>query len=92
MHFYLCTAHSLCLVVCFFLVQNKLILHLMSFYLQLISAAWHGGYNFYCQNTHSAEEADIKVSHLYTVHSFCVGVPLSFDCFFDTLMGFIVKL
>lgn len=59
----------------------------MSFYLQLISAAWHGGYNFYCQNTHSAEEADIKVSH-----SFCVGVPLSFDCFFDTLMGFIVKL
>lgn len=83
-HFYLCTPYSLC--------SKKLILYLISFYLQLVSAAWHGGYNFYCQNTHSAEEADIKVSHLYTVHSFCVGVPLSFDCFFDTLMGFRVKL
>lgn len=45
------------------MVFYNLGLTLLSFYMfyELISAAWHGGYNFYCQNTHSAEEADIKI-------------------------------
>ncbi|XP_033835499.1 elongation of very long chain fatty acids protein 5 [Periophthalmus magnuspinnatus] len=38
-------------------------LTLLSLYMfwELASAAWHGSYNLYCQNTHSAPEADIKV-------------------------------
>ncbi|KAF6731553.1 Elongation of very long chain fatty acids protein 5 [Oryzias melastigma] len=35
----------------------------LSFYMcyQLVSTFWSGGYNFYCQNTYSKPEADIKI-------------------------------
>merc|ERR550519_3054670 len=38
-------------------------LTLLSFYMfyELLSAVWYGGYNFYCQDTHSAPEADQKI-------------------------------
>ncbi|KAK7930774.1 hypothetical protein WMY93_007169 [Mugilogobius chulae] len=38
-------------------------LTLLSVYMfwELSSAAWHGSYSLYCQNTHSAPEADTKV-------------------------------
>lgn len=30
---------------------------------QLVTAVWQGSYNFYCQDSHSAGEADNKVSY-----------------------------
>nr|AER58183.1 Elovl5 [Solea senegalensis] len=45
------------------LVLYNLGLTLLSFYMfyELVSAVWHGGYNFYCQDIHSAPEVDKKV-------------------------------
>ncbi|XP_030603503.1 very long chain fatty acid elongase 5 [Archocentrus centrarchus] len=45
------------------LVFYNLGLTLLSFYMfyELVTAVWYGGYNFYCQNTHSAPEVDNKV-------------------------------
>ncbi|XP_023122854.1 elongation of very long chain fatty acids protein 5 isoform X3 [Amphiprion ocellaris] len=45
------------------LVLYNLGLTLLSFYMfyELVTAVWHGGYNFYCQDTHSAQEVDNKI-------------------------------
>ncbi|KAM9847400.1 very long chain fatty acid elongase 5 [Aulostomus maculatus] len=45
------------------LVLYNLALTLLSFYMfyQLVTAVWFGGYNFYCQGTHSSQEADDKI-------------------------------
>nr|UJI64959.1 fatty acid elongase 5 [Clupeichthys perakensis] len=45
------------------LVVYNLGLTLLSFYMfyELVSAAWHGGYNFLCQDTRSSEEADNQI-------------------------------
>ncbi|KAG7216403.1 hypothetical protein INR49_021655 [Caranx melampygus] len=45
------------------LVLYNLGLTLLSFYMfyELVTAVWHGGYNFYCQDTHSAPEVDDKI-------------------------------
>ncbi|KAK1905121.1 Elongation of very long chain fatty acids protein 5 [Dissostichus eleginoides] len=46
------------------LVLYNLGLTLLSFYMfyELVTAVWHGGYNFYCQDTHSAQEVDDKIT------------------------------
>uniref|UniRef100_A0A3Q3WQG1 Elongation of very long chain fatty acids protein n=1 Tax=Mola mola TaxID=94237 RepID=A0A3Q3WQG1_MOLML len=38
-------------------------LTLLSFYMfyELVTAVWHSGYSFYCQNTHSEQEVDRKI-------------------------------
>lgn len=45
------------------LVLYNLGLTLLSFYMvyELVTAVWHGGYNFYCQDTYSAPEVDNKI-------------------------------
>ncbi|XP_034041614.1 elongation of very long chain fatty acids protein 5 [Thalassophryne amazonica] len=46
------------------MVLYNLGLTLLSFYMfyELVAAMWEGGYNFYCQNTHSSQEADVKIT------------------------------
>lgn len=48
------------------LLMYNLGLTLLSLYMfcELVTAVWHGGYNFYCQNTHSAQEVDDKVMNV----------------------------
>lgn len=36
--------------------------------LQLVTAVWQGGYNFFCQDIHSGGEADNRVKHVH--HTF----------------------
>ncbi|CAL8299856.1 unnamed protein product [Merluccius merluccius] len=48
------------------LLVYNLALTLLSFYMfyELVTAVWGGGYNFYCQDTHSDEETDNKIIHV----------------------------
>lgn len=48
------------------LLLYNLGLTLLSFYMfyELVAAVWHGQYNFYCQDTHSAQEVDNKVMNV----------------------------
>ncbi|XP_068435730.1 very long chain fatty acid elongase 5-like isoform X2 [Clinocottus analis] len=48
------------------LVLYNLGLTLLSFYMfyELVTAVWSGGYNFYCQDTHSAQEVDNKITNV----------------------------
>ncbi|XP_076829981.1 very long chain fatty acid elongase 5 [Brachyhypopomus gauderio] len=48
------------------LVVYNLALTLLSLYMfhQLVTSAWQGGYNFFCQDTHSAGESDDKIIHV----------------------------
>ncbi|KAK1171634.1 elongation of very long chain fatty acids protein 5-like [Acipenser oxyrinchus oxyrinchus] len=45
------------------LVVYNIGLTLLSFYMfyELVTGAWEGGYNFFCQDTHSGGEADMKI-------------------------------
>ncbi|XP_026882373.2 elongation of very long chain fatty acids protein 5 isoform X2 [Electrophorus electricus] len=68
------------------LVVYNLALSLLSLYMfhQLVTAVWQGGYNFFCQDTHSAGEADDKIIHVLWWYYFSKVIEFM-DTFFFIL-------
>ncbi|XP_060942739.1 elongation of very long chain fatty acids protein 5 [Limanda limanda] len=70
------------------MVLYNLGLTLLSFYMfyELITVAWYGGYNLYCQNTHSAPETDNKIMNVLWWYYFSKLIE-----FMDTLFFILRK-